>query len=265
MHPDWRRICDEFLVATSYSPEEMETAWADRTYDRENRPETYLTYPEALERVELGTPDFPIDSPSVWQTIADRRSKRNFLKEPMTLNALNVLLWSTQGITADMGDYQLRAVPSAGALYPIETYLFINNVEGVKPGVYHLDVKGWTLEAIRLGDVAELGCHAILGQSMCREASVNFVWTAVLDRCLAKYYERAYRYVWWDVGHISQNLAIAATALGLGVCSIGAWHDSVVHDILGIDGKTHFSALCATVGTIEGSDWLADRRFKPSS
>ncbi len=263
MHPDWRRICGEYLEATAYSPEEMEEGWADRHYDRSNRPETYLTYPNALARVELGKPQFPETGP-LWQVLAERRSKRNFLSEPMHLNTLNVLLWSTQGVTADMGDYQLRTVPSAGALYPIETYLFVNRVEGLEPGIYHLDVRGWALEALRLEDVSELGSEALLGQGMCKDASVNFVWTAMIERCRAKYYERAYRYVWWDAGHIAQNLSIAATAMGLGVCSIGAWHDSLVHELLGIDGQEHFSALCATVGTIEGADWLADRRPKPS-
>ncbi len=263
MHPDWRRICDEYLEATSYSPEEMEKGWADRHYDRSKRPETYLSYPDALTRVELGEPQFPEAAP-LWKVLAERRSKRNFLSEPMSLNALNVLLWSTQGVTADMGSYQLRTVPSAGALYPIETYLFVNRVEGLEPGIYHLDVRGWALEALRLEDVSELGSQALLGQQMCRDASVNFVWTAMIGRCRAKYYERAYRYVWWDAGHIAQNLSIAATAMGLGVCSIGAWHDSVVHELLGIDGREHFSAMCATVGTIEGEDWLADRRTKPA-
>jgi hypothetical protein len=55
-----------------------------------------------------------------------------------------------------------------------------------------------------------------------RAAAVNVVWTAVLPRCRDKYHERAYRYIWWDVGHISENLHLAATALGLGSCAMGA-------------------------------------------
>ena len=86
----------------------------------------------------------------------------------------------------------------------------------------------------------------------------------MLDRCRAKYYERAYRYVWWDAGHISQSLAVAASALGLGACCIGAWYDSVVHEMLGIDGRTHFCALAAAVGKVKGEDWLADRRPLPA-
>ncbi len=264
MHPDWRRICDEFLIATSYSPEEMETGWEGRAYDRENRPQTYLTYPDALARVELGEPVFPTPTP-LWDALAQRRSKRNFLDENLSLNELNILLWATQGVTADMGDYQLRTAPSAGALYPVETYLVVSRVDGLEPGLYHLDVKGWALEALRLEDLSDEVCRVLFDQEMTRAAGVNFLWTAVVERCRAKYYERAYRYVWWDSGHISQNLSLAATALGLGVCCIGAWHDNLLHELVGIDGEQHFGVMTATVGRIEGKDWLADRRGPPKN
>ncbi len=262
MHPDWRRICDKFMQATSYAPEEMDEGWKDRKYDRANRPETYLTYPDAAVRIELGKPDFP-DAPSLWSVLEGRRSKRNFLDQPMTLNQLNVLLWATQGVTADMGDYQLRTAPSAGALYPLETYLIVNNVEGLERGLYHLDVRGWALEGLRLEDLRDAGTEALLDQEMCRHSGVNFVWTAVIERCRAKYYERTYRYLWWDSGHVAENLALAATALGLGCTCMGAWYDGLMCELLGIDGVEHVSALTATVGTIQGEDWLADRRAPP--
>jgi len=260
--PDWKRICSDFIRATSYAPEEMDKGWEGRSYDRENRPETYLTYPDALCRVELGTPEFP-ESCDLFAALRERRSKRNFLPQPLTLNELNLLLWGAQGITADMGEYQLRTAPSAGALYPIETYLVVNRVEGLEPGLYHLDVKGWALEGLRLGDLSDEVCRALLDQEMARSAGVNFLWTAVLERCRAKYYERAYRYIWWDSGHISENLNLVAAGLGLGVCCIGAWYDNLVHELIGIDGVEHLSAMTASVGRVAGRDWLEDRRPPP--
>jgi SagB-type dehydrogenase family enzyme len=261
MHPDWQRICNEFMEATSYSPDEMDEGWKDRDYDRANRPDTYLTYPDA-PRIELGEPVFG-DGPPIWEVLRARRSRRNFLAEPMTLNELNLILWACSGITADMGDYQLRTAPSAGALYPLETYLTAQNVEGLAPGVYHLDVRGWALEQLREGDVADEATTALLDQSMCRHAGVNLFWTAVMERCRRKYYERAYRYVWWDAGHVCENAWLAATALGLGMTCMGAWYDDLAHELLGIDGVEHFSVLTATVGRVKGEDWQEDRRAPP--
>jgi SagB-type dehydrogenase family enzyme len=247
------------MQATSYSPKGWEEHWEGRVYDRENRPETYLEYPDALFRIELGEPSFPKHT-DLWSTFRARRSKRNFIEEPMTLNELNILLWSSQGITADMGDYQLRTAPSSGALYPIETYMIINNVEGLKPGIYHLNVKNWQLECLEIGDFRESGQKVLLGQTMTRCAAVNFIWTAVLERCKAKYHERAYRYIWWDSAVVAENMQLSATGLGLGTSLMGAWFDDLAHDLLDIDGKSHFSVLTASVGKVSGTDWREDRR-----
>jgi SagB-type dehydrogenase family enzyme len=257
---NWRTICDDFLQVTSYDRATLDAIWEGRSYDRDNRPETYLTYPEAVKRIPLGEPEFP-QGPTLWEALRARRSKRDYLPEPITLQELNLLLWATQGITGELKDYQLRTAPSSGALYPIETYLFVQRVEGVEPGLYHLDVKGWALEALKLEeDVAETACAIALDQKHAGLAAVNFLWTAVMERCRAKYYERAYRYVWWDVGHVAENLHLAATSLGLGSVSMGAWYDEQAHDYLGIDGEQEFTALMASVGRVEGGDWRDDRR-----
>ncbi|QRG66314.1 SagB/ThcOx family dehydrogenase [Brevibacillus choshinensis] len=258
MHPEWQRIANEFIQATSYGVGELEKGWASR-YDFSKRPATYLRYEEAFVRIPLGKPDFP-DSPNLWELLGSRRSKRNFLATPMTLNELNILLWGTQGITADMGDYQLRTTPSAGALYPIETYLLVNHVEGLEKGLYHLDVENWQLEGLRREDPAESAYLFTEEQEMTRRAAVNFVWTAVVDRTKDKYKERAYRYIWWDAGHVAQNLHVVANGLGLGVSTVGHWMDRDMNRYLGIDGVAHLSVLMASVGKIKGGDWLKDRR-----
>ena len=262
VHPDWQRICDEFMVATSYTETGFEAWWRDRSYDPETRPETYLTYPDAAVRLPLGEPTRPT-VPDFWEILQGRRSRRNFTPDALTLNELNLLLWASQGVTADMGGYQLRTAPSSGALYPVETYLVVNRVEGLSPGIYHLSVKDWTLEGIRLGDVQLEGWRALRGQEMTRHAPVNVIWTAVLERCRAKYHERAYRYIWWDSAMIAENLHLAACAQGLGSCLMGSWYDDQVHALLGIDGATHFSVLTASVGHVEGKDWRLDRRPPP--
>lgn len=218
-----------------------------------------MNYPDALVKIPLPKPTFPA-SPDLWQLFANRRSRRNFIQTPLTLNELNILLWGTQGITADMGDYQLRTTPSAGALYPIETFMLINNVEGLTPGLYHLDVKNWCLEGLKLQNVADFAYQVTDGQDMTTIAAVNFIWTAVVPRTRAKYEERAYRYIWWDSGHMAQNLHIAGNALGLGVTTIGHWFDKEMNEFLGIDGREHLSVLMASVGKVEGADWLHDRR-----
>ena len=259
MHPNWQQICDEFMAATSYELEGFDEVWAGRTGADEPKPEVYTTHPEAEHVVSLGEPEMP-EGPNLWQLLKTRRSRRNFLDQPLTFNQLNLLLWSGQGITADMGPYQLRTAPSAGALYPIETYVAVNAVEGLEPGIYHLNVADWSLEAIKLGCHREAVHRVLRGQSMTELAAVNLIWVANIPRCRVKYYERAYRYIFWDSAMVAENLLLAAESLELGACVMGSWYDDLAHELLGLDGRDHVSVLTASVGPVRGEDWREDRR-----
>lgn len=260
MHPDWKNICQQFIQATSYKIGDLEKGWASK-YDFSKAPPKYLRYEDALVHIPLGEPDFPA-ALNIWEILKNRRTMRNFNEVPLSLNELNILLWGTQGNTARNEGYELRTTPSAGALYPIETYLMVNNVEGLEQGLYHLDVERWTLEGLKLEDVSEVAYLFTEEQEMTRHATVNFVWTAVLERTEDKYKERAYRYILWDSGIVSQNLQIVGNALELGVTTIGHLMDEDMNEYLGIDGTNHLSMLMASVGHVSELGWEYNRRYR---
>jgi SagB-type dehydrogenase family enzyme len=131
----------------------------------------------------------------------------------------------------------MRAAPSAGALYPIESYVVVHAVDGVETGVHHYDVEHHRLELVRAGDLRRPLADAAGGQPIAREAAAVFVWSAVFDRCKIKYGQRAYRYVYLDAGHIAQNLALAAVGLGLVSCPMAAFFDDEIESIIGADGE----------------------------
>ena len=187
---------------------------------------------------------------SIWDVIRKRRSKRRYVPDILSQKELSQLLWATQGITGRVSGFLLRSAPSAGALYPIETYLWIHRVEDLSMGIYHFNVKRFCLEMIRGGNYSTSLKEACLGQHMLSTCAVAFIWTAVIDRCRVKYGERAFRYIFMDVGHICQNLYLAATAMGLGCCAIGAFFDDEVNQILGLDGMTESVIYIATVGKL---------------
>ncbi|MDL1957316.1 MAG: SagB/ThcOx family dehydrogenase [Candidatus Desulfofervidus auxilii] len=207
-------------------------------------PPPYKIYPNA-RKIILPKPHFP--PCDFWEIIAKRRSKRNYTKKPMDLKTLAHLLWASQGITSKSG---YRAAPSAGALYPVETYLSIQNVENVDKGIYHFNILEFCLEELAKGDFKNDLTNAALGQGMVRQAAVVFIWTAVILRCMAKYRNRAIRYIFLDAGHICQNMLLAATALGLGACPIGAFFDEEIDRILGIDSENEMTIYIATVGRL---------------
>jgi SagB-type dehydrogenase family enzyme len=145
-------------------------------------------------------------------------------------------------------DYELRVAPSAGALYPVETYLSVQKVEGIGQGIYHYNVRLHELDLLRSGDLRFDLARAALDQDFLAEAAVVFAWTAVFPRSKWKYQERAYRYVYLDAGHIAQNVALAAVALGLGSCQVAALFDEEVNALLGVDGKEESIIYMTAVG-----------------
>ncbi len=210
------------------------------------KPEQFKTYPDA-ERIELPGPKTEGGMP-LWDAMNLRRSERDYGGNPVTMDELSQLLWAAQGITAVDYGYRFRTAPSAGALYPIETYLGINRVPDITPGLYHYAVGEGNLELIKAGDLSRELADGALGQEMVESADVVFLFTAIFMRSAIKYRERGYRYVYLDCGHIVQNLVLAVTALGLSACPVAALYDQEINDIIGIDGEGESILYMASVG-----------------
>ncbi len=236
------RIGDHFQKETKYFRGKL----SGRPLLWHKKPKTYKHYPKA-PKIELETPATEGGAP-LWTTIVKRRSVRNFKDHPLTKKNISQLLWATQGITRREMDFQFRASPSAGALYPVETYLVLNNVADVDPGIYHYAILTHNLEQLQKGDFRLKIAKAALDQDMAFAAGAVFVWTALFARAKWKYEQRAYRYVYLDAGHIAQNCALAAVALGLGTCQIAALYDEEVNYLLGIDGEEESVLYMSVVG-----------------
>ncbi|MEA2062214.1 MAG: SagB/ThcOx family dehydrogenase, partial [Gemmatimonadota bacterium] len=232
----------DFQRLTRYDRNTMQ----GQTPQWEEQPSTYKTYPEA-ETVELPEPQTTGGRP-LWETISARRSFREFTDKPVNLITLSQLLWASQGITGRMHDFELRSAPSAGALYPVETYLVANQVESLEPGLYHYNIRSHGLERLRKADLREELMQAGLMQPVLSECAVAFIWTAVVKRSRWKYRQRCYRYIYLDAGHIAQNLSLAAEALGLGSCLVGALFDNEVGCLLEVNGADETVLYMCAVG-----------------
>ncbi len=245
MDPKKVRIGDTYHQWTKYRRDEMQGGGLDWT----TQPDAYKEYPPSLKRISIPSID-PRGGKPLWETLAERRSFREFSGHPISFKELSQLIWATQGITARAWGFDFRTVPSAGALYPIETYLIVNQVDDLSAGVYHYSVKKGELALIREGQYGTQLSRAALGQKMFEEAACVFLWTAIVERSKWKYRERAYRYIYMDAGHIGQNLYIGAAGLDLGCCTVGAFFDEEVEQLLGIDGQEEITIYLGAVGQI---------------
>jgi SagB-type dehydrogenase family enzyme len=235
-------IGDTFQQETKYRRGHLPGGGLDWT----SEPGTYKSYSE-VPQIALSAPQIADGAP-IWKVLQQRRSIRRYQNAPLQEAELSQLLWASQGITLIRNGHGFRTTPSAGALYPVETYLVVNSVEAIEPGVYHYAVPDHALEQLKTGDYSGEIARAALDQEVAQRANVVFVWTGVFGRSKWKYKQRAYRYVYLDAGHIAQNLALAAEALGLGSCQIAALYDDEANDLLGVDGEEESTIYMTSVG-----------------
>jgi len=235
-----KNVGDDFQTETKYFRNKSLGGNLDWT----NKPEIYKSYPSS-KTVQLPS-QFQESTISLTEVLRARKSIRSFSKEPLSKVDLAFLLWASTGIQRTEQGYEFRTAPSAGALYPIETYIAANNVEELNEGIYHYNIKDHLLEEIKTGNFGVDLAYGALDQNMCIDASVVFVWTAVFGRSKWKYSQRAYRYIYLDAGHIAENLALAATSIVCGSCQVGAFFDDEINSIVGING-TDESAICLSV------------------
>ena len=235
-------IGDRYHKETKYHPDKMTGGGLDWA----SKPALYKEYP-GRPRIDLPRPA-PANGMSLDEVLRTRTSVREYSEEPLSLADLSYLLWACAGIQRTEHGHEFRTAPSAGALYPIETYVVANNVRDAAPGLYHYAVRGHQLEELRRGDLRLPTARAALGQRMCYDAAAVLVWTAVFQRSRWKYKQRAYRYIYMDAGHVGGNLYLAATALKLGTCTIGALFDDDANALLEVDGVEESVLYMASVG-----------------
>lgn len=184
--------------------------------------------PGSKDVVKLPEPMYSSKT-SVEKALLERRSVREYKDVPLTLHEVSQLLWAAQGITGFRG---FRTAPSAGALYPLEVYVVVGNVDNLTAGVYKYKPRGHELVRVAEGDRRGELSTAALGQYCVRNGAAVIVFSAVYERTTQKYGKRGLRYVHMEVGHAAQNVYLQAVSLNLGTVAVGAFDDSRVKSIV---------------------------------
>ena len=161
---------------------------------------------------------------SLEETISKRRSVRRYNQTELTTEQIGQLLWAAQGVTDSKG---LRAAPSAGALYPLEIYVVMNDEL-----FYYVPVQHKLIFRKKDKGLREKLAKAAFGQSFIEEAPVSIVISGVYERVTARYGERGVRYTYIEVGHAAENVHLEAVALGLASVPVGAFNDNAVSQLL---------------------------------
>ncbi len=188
------------------------------------------------------------------KNIENRKSHRQYKDEPLTLEELSFLLWASQGVKSvyernNKSYVTLRTVPSGGSRHPFETYLLINNVTGLKKGLYrYLAIEHKLMFIREIKNQKDRIIDATLGQKFIGSASTVFIWSCIAYRGEWRYNIAAHKAMLLDAGHICQNLYLACEGIGAGTCAIAAYDQVKVDKIINVDGKDEFSVYLSPVG-----------------
>ncbi|MDP2872583.1 MAG: SagB/ThcOx family dehydrogenase [Bacillota bacterium] len=217
------------------------------------QPPLFKEWPDDRPLIDLPAPGGisvrPVD---LTAAINSRRSVRSYTDQPLTMEELSYLLWCTQGVKeVTPRPATSRTVPSAGARHPLETYILVNRVEGVEPGVYAFVADQHKLRPHLTGsDLGGKFAAVALRQNMVARSAVTFIWSAVAYRSIWRYNQRAYRYMHLDAGHACAHLYLAVAAVDAGCCAIAAFDDDACSTLLELDGEDEFVIYMAAVGKL---------------
>ena len=189
-------------------------------------------FPIRVEAAFKGEPRFV-------ESVLRRRSRRNFVPDPMsTSRALKLMrsLCMNPGHEGDEGlVYDGCMTPGVAAV----------NIEAFDPGIYLLDTQkeayGLVADRSSGGQVARV----CLDQAWLKNGSLHFLFMANLPLIDRHYGARGYRYAMLNSGRAGQRIYLAATALGLGACGIGAIYDDEARQMLALNAESALLYLVA--------------------
>lgn len=178
------------------------------------------------------------------EALFQRRSKRNFVKEPLSEDHLGALVDSI--CAEDLAD------SAGGAEYhrSLSVGLLARDVEDMEPGFYLLDTTKASLGLVTSGDFMESMAHICLDQQWLANAATHFLFITNLELMDRTWGARGYRYAMLAAGRMGQRLYLAATAMGMGCCGIGALYDGEAAERLGLNEASRLLYLVA-VGPIK--------------
>jgi SagB-type dehydrogenase family enzyme len=216
-------------------------------------PQPLLVLPASDDGEIIKLPDplkVKVINVNLSDAINNRVSVRAYSDQPLSLDELSYVLWCTQGIKKiTKHPATQRTVPSAGARHCFESYLLVNKVESLTPGLYRFLAAEHSIQEVNLREgIGEDIMKACLDQGFILNAAIALILTAVRYRMMWRYTERGYRYMHLDAGHVIQNMYLCAEAIDSGACAIAAFDDDKLNELIGVDGVEQFTVYLGVLG-----------------
>lgn len=190
---------------------------------------------------------------AVDQAMKSRVSSRAMRPGSLSIGQLTAILHYGYGVTRNLNNTSmpggLRVTPSAGALYPLEIFIYVSKVKRLAGGLYHYNPVKHHLRRLRDGVKSKELDGCFIPETVPKHCSVLIFVTALFARSTFKYGNRGYRFVCMEAGHVAQNMSLVCSAFKLGCLNIGGFYDRKIDSFLGLDGIAHSTLYLLAVGS----------------
>jgi SagB-type dehydrogenase family enzyme len=116
----------------------------------------------------------------------------------------------------------------------VRPFWFVHQVSGITAGLWYYNLLEERLLSVRHGDLRHELARALPEPTLGETAAAVCFMVAQFKPMLQRTSPDVYRLAHIEAGMAGHRLYLAATAMQLGCCAIGAFYDDEVHQLLGI-------------------------------
>jgi ribosomal protein S12 methylthiotransferase accessory factor len=182
------------------------------------------------------------------KTVSQRRSVRVFSGDPVSFQTVIDMVWCAYGECPTHDDRPHRAVPSAGALYPLMIHVGLFAKTGdLTPGVYrvHYTQTGSVCFELVSNDLLRFARSFLNPAGIQKGIHGVIAISGSFSATNAKYGNRSLLYVPLEAGHSAQNILLEATRQDVATLEIGGFVDDLVAKALELPSDHHPLTLIA--------------------
>jgi len=151
-------------------------------------------------------------------------------------------------------EISFRSAPSPGGLYGVDLFIVAQHLRGLERGLYLYQPRRDKLLLLKTQarDVIVdrvIAASAYPDQNMTNSrASFIALLVARPWKLVRKYGDRGLRYLFMEAGEMTQNLHLAAVALGYGSVESASFYDDEMNEAIGMDGGTATTVHMVLIG-----------------
>jgi SagB-type dehydrogenase family enzyme len=225
---------------------------------------------EPRQKVQLPLP--ALDE-SVLQPYRERRSCRDFDSALVPLDRLGGVLAALSPLRLDEFPFPKYRYPSAGNLYPVQTYLYAkpDRIGGLAGGIYYYHPKDHALILLAEGGRIDRAHYAPINQPVFDRAAFALFLVARADAIVPIYPGLAYEFCCLESGYMGQLLMTAGPGIGIGFCPIGGLDFAPLRLLFALDERCVLihsllgGAMGSEAAIASGHDQAAPARPAPAS